>query len=79
MVKKVFKYFIGNENDSEKLIPLCIMLPKRSAYGRDFDETNYTSLLVKDEKLSEKNNNIFDKVSEIIKSPKIVFWCFLLK
>ena len=54
MVKKVFKYFIRNENDSEKLIPLCIMLPKSSAYRGDFDETNYTSLLVKDEKLSEK-------------------------
>ena len=79
MVKKVFKYFIRNENDSEKLIPLCIMLPKSSAYRGDFDETNYTSLLVKDEKLSEKNNNIFGQVSEIIKSPKIVFWCFLLK
>ena len=45
MAIKGFKYSIGYkndyENDDEKLMPLCIMLPKMSAYGRDFDETKY--------------------------------------
>ena len=39
--KKGFKYFIGYEDDSEKNMPYCIMLPKRSAYRRNFDETKY--------------------------------------
>ena len=36
--KKGFKYFIGYKN-SKKIRPLCIFLPKMSAYRRDFDET----------------------------------------
>ena len=39
--KNAFKYFIGYENDDEKLMLLCIMLPKMSAYKRNFDETKY--------------------------------------
>ena len=40
--KKSFKYFIGYK-DGEKVRSLCIMLPKISAYRRDFDETKYMS------------------------------------
>ena len=36
-----FKYFTGYEDDSEKNIPYCIMLPNTSAYRRNFDETKY--------------------------------------
>ena len=36
--KKDIKYFIGY-NDPEKVRPLCIFLPKMSAYRRDFDKT----------------------------------------
>ena len=53
--KKVFKYFIGY-NDAKKNRPLCIFLPKMSAYRRDFDETKYMSLLIKDDELLEKYN-----------------------
>ena len=35
--KKGFKYFIGYKD--AKIRPLCIFLPKMSAYRRDFDET----------------------------------------
>ena len=35
--KNDFKYFIGDKH-AEKSKPLCIFLPKISAYRRDFDE-----------------------------------------
>ena len=38
-----------------------------SAYRRDFDETKYISFFIKDNKLLEKYNEIYDKVSKIIK------------
>ena len=38
-----FKYFIGCENNYEKVVPLCIMLSKMSAYRRDFDEAKCLS------------------------------------
>ena len=40
--KKVFKYLIGYK-DANNIWPLCIFLPKMSAYGKDFDETKYMS------------------------------------
>ena len=36
--KKDIKYFIGY-NNPEKFRRLCIVLPKMSAYRRDFDKT----------------------------------------
>ena len=38
--KKAFKHFIGYK-DGKKIKPLCIFLPKMSAYRKDFDETRY--------------------------------------
>ena len=38
-----------------------------SAYRRDFDKTKFMSFLMKDEKLLEKYNEIWRKVSNIIK------------
>ena len=46
--KKAFKYFIRYKNDYEKVMPLRIILPKRNAYRRDFDETKCTSFFIKD-------------------------------
>ena len=46
--KKGFKYLIGYK-DAKKVEPLCIFLPKMSAYRRDFDETKYMSFLIKDD------------------------------
>ena len=34
--------------------PLCILLPKMSAYRRNFDETKYMSFLIKDDELFRK-------------------------
>ena len=47
--------------------PLCIFLPKISAYRRYFDKTKCTSFLIKDESLLAKCNEIWNKVSNIIK------------
>ena len=38
-----------------------------SAYSRDFDETKWNSLLTIDNKLLEKCNEIWDKISNVIK------------
>ena len=74
MVIKGFKYFIAYktdyENDDEKVMPLCIMLPKKkiSTYRRDFDETKYMSFLIKDNKLLWKYVKVWNKGSKFIKS-----------
>ena len=51
--QKGFKCFIGFK-DSAKMKPLCIFLPKMSAYRKDCDETKYVSFLIKDDKLLGK-------------------------
>ena len=51
----------------KKIMPSCIMLPKMSAYSRDFDETKWISFLTNDNKLLEKCNEIWDKISNVIK------------
>ena len=38
--KKGFKYFIGFK-DAKKIRPLCIFLPKMTAYRKDIDKTKY--------------------------------------
>ena len=44
--KKRFKYFIGYKN-TKKIKPMCIFLPKMSAYRKEFNETKYMSFLSK--------------------------------
>ena len=38
-----------NTKDAKKVRPLCIFLPKLSAYRRDFDESKYISFLMKED------------------------------
>ena len=40
---------------------------KKSAYTRDFDENKYMPFLIKDDKLLEKCNEIWKKVSSTLK------------
>ena len=61
-----FKNFIGYKN-AKKNRPLCIFPPKMSTNRRDFDKSKCMSFLIKDEKLLEKYNEIWRKVSSIIK------------
>ena len=44
--RKDYKYLIGYK-DGKKVRPLCLMLPKMSAYRRDFDETPYLLFLIR--------------------------------
>ena len=64
--KNDFRYIIGYK-DGKKIRPLCIFLPKMSAYRRDFDKTKCMSFLIKDGKLLEKYNEIWKKVSKTFK------------
>ena len=43
------------------------MLPKMTAYRKNFDETKYMSFLLKNDKLLEKYNEIWNKVNNTIK------------
>ena len=47
MIKKGFKYFIGNKD--VKIKPLSMFLPKMSAYRRESDEIRYMSFSIKDD------------------------------
>ena len=67
MVKKGFKFFIGYK-DAKKIRPLCILIPKMSAYRKDFDETKSMSFSIKDDELLKRHNEIWEKVENIIKN-----------
>ena len=58
--KKDFKYFIGYEG-AKTVRPSCISLPKMSAYITDFDETRYMFFLIKDDELTEKYKESWEK------------------
>ena len=48
--KRGFKCFISYK-DTKKINTLCIFLSKLTAYRKDFDETKYISVLIKDNEL----------------------------
>ena len=61
--KKNYKYFIGYKDHDHKIKPLCIVLPKMSAYVKSYgEETKWIYFFIKDE-LLEKYNGIWNKVS----------------
>ena len=62
-VKKDCKYFSGYKN-AKKFRPLCIFLPKMSAYKRDFGKTKYMSLLIKDDELLKNVMECWKKSEE---------------
>ena len=64
--KKGLKYFIVYK-DSKNIGPSCVFLPNMGTCKRDFDKTKCMSFLIKDEKLLEKCNEIWKKVSDIIR------------
>ena len=72
MVNKIFKYFIVYKY-AQKIRHLCIFRPKMSIYERDFDKTKgmyfliKVYFLIKDETFLLKYNEIWEKVSSIIK------------
>ena len=46
---KYHQYNKLNTKDAKKVRPLCIFLPKLSAYRRDFDESKSISFLMKED------------------------------
>ena len=54
------RYFVGYK-DSKKIRPLCMFLPKMTAYRQDFDQAKFMSFLIKDDELLEKYNEIWKK------------------
>ena len=58
---------LGTKMILKKIMPLCIMLSKMSAYRRDFDETNYMSFLTKDNKLLENIMSFGIKPAKLLK------------
>ena len=63
---KDFKYFIGYK-DAKEIRPLCIFHPEMYIYRRDFDETKYMYFLIKEEKVFDKYNEIWENIINIIK------------
>ena len=59
--KKGFKYFIGYK-DAKKIRPLCIFLPKISAYRKVFHRTKYMCFLLQDDELLGKYNEVWKKI-----------------
>ena len=55
-----------------KILSLCIFLSKIGAYRKDFNETKYMSFLIKDDKLLEKYNEIWERVKNVIQKNLIV-------
>ena len=74
---KGFKYFVGYK-DAEKVRPLCIFIPKMSAYRRDFDENEYMSFLIWDDELLEKYNEIFKNV-KIVSNRNLIVNLYTIK
>ena len=74
---KGFKYFVGYK-DAERVRPLCIFIPKMSAYRRDFDENEYMSFLIWDDELLEKYNEIFKNV-KIVSNRNLIVNLYTIK
>ena len=51
----------------KKINPYVYFCHKMSAYRKDFDETKYTSFLIKDDELLKKYNKIWKKVKNSLK------------
>ena len=52
--------------DGKKVKLLCVILPRMSAYRRDFDDSQNISFLIKMGDLLDQTSGIWDKISKII-------------
>ena len=52
--------------DGKKVKLLCVILPRMSAYRRDFDDSQNISFLIKMGDLLDQTCGIWDKISKII-------------
>ena len=63
--KNSLKYFIGY-NDDDVIRPLCIKLPQMIDYVKNLDSNKIISFKVGDNKLLNKNNKIWEKISNLM-------------
>ena len=64
-----YKYFICYLHDYYKIESLNIMLPKTSAYVKEYDgQSKWMYFLIEDDDLLNKHNNICNRVSTDIKN-----------
>ena len=67
-MKKNFKYFIGYLYNDHKVKPFHIILPKTSAFVKNYDgQTKWMYFFIEDDDLLEKYVAIWDKVSPDLK------------
>ena len=52
--------------DGKKVKLLCVILPRMSAYRRDFDDSQNISLLIEMGDMLDQSSGIWDKISKII-------------
>ena len=64
--KNSLKYFIGYDDDDDVIRPLCIRLPQMMGYVKHFDSNTTMSFKVSDNKLLQKYNKIWGKVSNLM-------------
>ena len=78
--KGSFKYCIGYKNMGNIFpAPLCMKLPQINGHVKYFNNNNkYMNLLVRDKKLLKKYNEIWDKISNLLKKGLIVNQCIMI-
>ena len=64
--KNSLKYFIGYNDDDNVIKPLCIKLPQMIRYVKCFDSNKTMSFKVNDNRLLEKYNKIWEKISNLM-------------
>ena len=52
--------------DGKKVKLLCVILPRMSAYRRDFDDSQNISFLIEMGDMLDQSSGIWDKISKII-------------
>ena len=67
--KRSFKYFISYISKAKVFsIPLCLKLPQMNRYVKYFDSNHkYINFLFHDKELLKKYNEIWDKISNLLK------------
>ena len=72
-MKKNYVSFIGYLFNDHKIKPLYIMLPKTSAYLKNYDiQSKWMYFLIEDDDLLEKYNTFWDKFSAEIKKKNLI-------
>ena len=64
--KKIYKYFIDYRDDDHKSKPLCIMLPKTSAYLKNYNGVNKRILFLLKIMSYQKYKTVFGIQSGIV-------------